>query len=136
MKTIPKVTLLLMLAVLISIVFGFDSRDRTSDTSEGINLIVLVKYKTQPDKGSTAVSELFKLIEKVEQEPHFVNIKLHVDPDDNTNILLYEEWDDGAYYKSDHMNTPHLQDFIAESRSFLAGPPEISFWEVKREFNK
>lgn len=61
------------------------------------NTIVLVKYKTQPDKSKEAINNLTTLIEQVKKEPHFVGIKLHVDPKDPTNILLYEEWQDASY---------------------------------------
>lgn len=100
------------------------------------NIIVLVKYKAQPTKEIVTVSALTKLIENVKLEPHFVNIKLHIDPKDKTNILLYEEWDDEAYYNSKHMTTAHLQKFIGDSRNFLAGPPEITFWQVENEYKK
>jgi quinol monooxygenase YgiN len=71
----------------------------------------------------------------VKHEPSFVNIILHVDPIDNSNILLYEEWSDAAYYNGDHMKTTHLQSFIEESRAFMMGPPEISQWKIEKETN-
>lgn len=94
------------------------------------NLIVIVKYKTQPNKSVDAVTGLKKLIEEVKKENHFVTIRLHVDQKDNSNILLYEEWNDELYYKNQHMKTDHLKEFIVESQAFLAGPPEITFWKV------
>lgn len=99
------------------------------------NLIVLVKYKTQPLKSREAIAGLTKLIQDVKKEPNFVNITLHVDPKDDSNILLYEEWSDETYYNGDHMKTIHLQSFMEDSRAFLAGPPEISQWKIEREFN-
>ncbi|MET0760021.1 MAG: antibiotic biosynthesis monooxygenase [Flavobacterium sp.] len=97
-------------------------------------MIVLVEYKTQPSKSDEAVTSLTELIENVKLEPHFVNIKLHVDPKDKSKILLYEEWGDETYYNSAHMKTPHLQKFMEDSRTFLAGPPKISQWKIEREF--
>ena len=63
------------------------------------NLSVLVKYKSQPEKQEDALSALNALILEVKKEHNFVNIKMLVDPADKTNILLYEEWSDEAYYK-------------------------------------
>ncbi|MBT8292275.1 MAG: antibiotic biosynthesis monooxygenase [Eudoraea sp.] len=135
MKTLSKISAATALVVTSFLLLGFIADNKQFDsTPEGNNIVVLVKYKAQPDKGADAVSELTKLIEQVQKEPHFMYIKLHVDPEDDTNILLYEEWDDESYYKSEHMNTTHLQEFIAKSRNFLAGPPEISFWKTAREF--
>ena len=95
------------------------------------NLVVLVKYKTQPGKDSLALSSLKSLIAKVKKEPHYVNIIIHVDPMDKSNILLYEQWADEAYYKGEHMKTAHLQQFMIDARSFLGGPPEITVWKIE-----
>jgi quinol monooxygenase YgiN len=117
-----KKLLLLMAVALLTGITGF--------AQENKNLFVLVKYKTQPGKASIALGELKSLVEKVKKEPHYVNITLLADATDKNNILLYEEWADEAYYKGAHMNTAHLQEFIAKSREFLAGPPDISFWKT------
>lgn len=108
-------------------------KSKSVDKENG-NLTVLVKYKSQPEKYKDALSALNALIIEVKKEPHFVNIKMLVDPADKTNIMLYEEWADEDYYKGDHMKTPHLQKFIGDSRSFLAGPPEISFWKLNSSY--
>jgi len=50
---------------------------------------------------------------------------------DNSNILLYEIWANEDYYKGEHMKTPHLQQFMTDARSFLAGPPEITYWKIE-----
>ena len=101
---------------------------------ENNNLTVLVKYKSQPEKQEEVLAALNALILEVKKEPNFSNIKMLVDQADKTNILLYEEWSDEAYYKGDHMNTKHLQKFINDSRNFLAGPPEISFWKLNSNY--
>ena len=94
------------------------------------NVIVLVKYKTQPGKDSTALVELKTLIDIVKKEPYYVNIIVHVDLNDKSNILLYEQWSNEAYYNGDHLKTKHLKQFMINSRAFLAGPPEITFWRI------
>lgn len=105
-----------------------------SSKHEDNDSVILVKYKAQSGKGEEAVAGLTQLINMVKHEPHFVTIKLYVDPNDNSNLLLCEEWSNEAYYYSDHMQTPHLQKFMQDSRSFLAGPPEISRWKIKERF--
>lgn len=111
-----------------------DKKPGTIIPEEAEKLVVLVKYKTAPGKSTEAVAGMTRLIESVSKEPHFVNITLHVDPQDDSNILLYEEWSNAAYYNGDHMNTAHLQGFMLESRAYLAGPPEISQWKIERKF--
>jgi len=121
----------LMLTLLTS---AYAQQKSESVNKENNNLTVLVKYKSQPEKQVEALTALNALILEVKKEPHFVNIKMFVDPADKTNILLYEEWSDEVYYKGDHMNTTHLQKFIGDSRNFLAGPPEISFWMLNSNY--
>ena len=98
------------------------------------NVVVIVKYKTQQNKSVDAITGLKALIDKVKKEDHFVSLRVHVDQNDNSNILLYEEWDDELYYKNQHMKTEHLQKFIADSKAFLAAPPEITFWKVNAAY--
>ena len=68
------------------------SNENGKDSNE--NTIVMLKFKAQPEKGAQTVTELNSLIENVQKEPNFVSIKMHIDPNDNTNIMLYEEWED------------------------------------------
>lgn len=120
-----KSSKLLLSLIFILAVFNFTSADAQSNK----NLVVLVKYKTQPGKDSIALVELKNLVAKVKNEPNYVTIIIHVDPSDKSNILLYEQWSDENYYKGEHMKTAHLQQFMTDARLFLAGPPEITFWK-------
>lgn len=121
-----KIIKLIFSLILIITVLSFNSV--YSQTSK--ELIVLVKYKTLPGKDSLALSTLKSLIAKVKEEPNFVNIIIHIDPSDKSNILLYEKWANEDYYKGEHMKTPHLLQFMNDARSFLGGPPEITFWKI------
>jgi len=125
---------LLFFFMLTLLTSAYAQQKSESVNKENNNLTVLVKYKSQPEKQAEVLAALNTLILEVKKEPNFVNIKMFVDPADKTNILLYEEWSDEEYYKGDHMNTTHLQKFIGDSRNFLAGPPEISFWELNSNY--
>lgn|GEM_PF-685433 len=120
--------------LLSALIFSCKEQNIMLENSDINNLYVMVKYKSQPDKQNEALITLNSLILEVKKEPNFVNIKVLVDPADKTNILLFEEWSDEVYYKGDHMKTPHLQKFINDSRSFLAGPPDISFWKLNSNY--
>lgn len=104
-------------------------------TNEKDHLFVVVQYKTQQNKNVDAIVALKSLIKEVEKEDHFVEIELFVDPNDNSNIMLLEEWDDEMYYKNEHMKTEHLQKFITESAAFLTGPPEITYWNLNSSYD-
>jgi len=125
----PLVLLVALLATFL--LTGWHKAEKESNAALKQHVIVMLKFKAQPDKGTVAISALKALLNEVKEEPHFISIKLHVDPNDPTNILLYEEWEDASYYNGAHMNTRHLLGFMNDSRNFLTGPPEISFWEVK-----
>jgi len=126
---------LMILSILVLLLISCQNKQQEGTNKENNqNYIVLVKYKAQPSKSEEAIAGLTKLIAEVKKEPHFVKIIMYVGPKDDSNILLYEEWSDEAYYNGAHMGTKHLQNFMEESRAFLAGPPEISQWKVEQEF--
>ena len=131
MKTIKGLAAILTLTGLTFILMGWHPIESKTDIDLKEHVVVLLKFKTQPEMLTNALSEFNNLLEKVKKEPNFISIKLHVDPNDPTNILLYEEWEDQAYYNNEHMNTSHIKKFMVNSTNFLTGPPEISFWEVK-----
>lgn len=117
--------------LLFSLIFIFTIlRSNLVNAQESKELVVLVKYKTLPGKDSVALSALKSLVALVTKEPNYINIKIHVDPLDKSNILLYENWADENYYKGEHMKTPHLLQFMTDARTFLGGPPEITFWKL------
>jgi quinol monooxygenase YgiN len=130
----PFINTALFFVLTIFTAVTFAQTNTTANGAEIDDLYVLVKYKTTEEKFDEAVSGLNALILEVKKEPHFVNIKMLVDPADRTNILLYEQWDSEAYYKGDHMGTPHLQKFMVDARSFIAGPPDISFWKLNGNY--
>lgn len=127
-----------VLKILLLFIFSFVSCNEKSElmTPENNqkNLIVLVEYNIQPTKSNDAIAGLTELIENVTKEPYFVSIKFHTELNDNSKILLYEVWSDETYYNTAHMQTEHLQQFIENSRAFLAGPPNISQWKIEKEF--
>ena len=134
MKALKKLVPILFLTLLTVILCAWHTIENISDDDSNQNVIVLLKFKTQPEKGNQAILELENMLEKVKEEPNFVSIKLHIDPKDETNILLYEEWEDASYYNTEHMNTAHIKEFMTNSQNFLTGPPEITFWEVKNVY--
>lgn len=127
---------IILLAATTAILFAGCEKEKSASINDSKdNLFVFVNYKAQTGKHEEAFSALNSLILEVKKEPNFVNIKMFVDPADQTNILLYEQWTDEAYYKGDHMNTPHLQKFMVDAREFLAGPPDISVWKLNNDYS-
>jgi len=94
-------------------------------------VIVHIAYRAQPGKAEFASVELAKLIAVVQsKESGCLGITLHQNRDEPERFLLVERWKDRATFEGPHMQTTHLQAFIASAMGFLAGPPEMSFWEA------
>jgi quinol monooxygenase YgiN len=62
------------------------------------------------------------------EEPECLGIEVLQDVDDPTLVTLVERWTSREVYEGPHMQTEHLQSFIARARDNFAGPPDISFW--------
>jgi quinol monooxygenase YgiN len=94
-------------------------------------VIVLIQYRARPGREETATRELASLIATVvASEPACSGITMLQDAADPTRILLHERWTDRDAYLGPHMQTPHIQAFIQKAGEFMAGPPEISFWNT------
>lgn len=95
------------------------------------SIIVVITYRTQPDQGARALRELRALVaDVVALEKDCLGIRLHRDPVDDTQILLYEQWSSREAYVGPHMQTPHIGAFMGRAREFLSGPPTIAFWQL------
>jgi len=96
----------------------------------GSPVTVVITYRAQPGKGADAGKALGDLIVTVlAQEADCLGISLLQDPADDTSFLLYEQWTSQAAYTGPHMQTPHIQAFIAGAASLFTGPPQIAFWK-------
>jgi len=91
--------------------------------------VVLVSYRSLPDHSETAKHEIGKLIATVQAiEPDCGGITMLQDTSDPTRFTLIEHWPSQEIFLGPHMQQPHIQSFIHGAGTFLAGPPDISFW--------
>ena len=92
---------------------------------------VVVSYRALPDQVDTALQEIRKLIEIVQaSEPDCGGITMLQEKNDLSRITLLEHWPSQEIFLGPHMQQPHIQSFIQAAGTFLAGPPEISFWHT------
>ncbi|MEO6445495.1 MAG: antibiotic biosynthesis monooxygenase [Gemmatimonadaceae bacterium] len=92
---------------------------------------VVVSYRALPDQVKTAVREIGALVATVQaSEPDCGGITMLQDANDSTRITLIERWPSQELFLGPHMQQPHIQSFIQAANTFLAGPPEISFWRT------
>lgn len=94
-------------------------------------IVVLVRYQAQPDRVEEALAELAALIATVRAaEPDCGGITMIQDTADLARIQLVEHWPSPEAFLGPHLEQPHIQAFIARAPTFLAGPPDISFWRT------
>jgi quinol monooxygenase YgiN len=89
---------------------------------------VLIRTQLLPDsieQGKQGLLDLAREVRKV--EPDCLAIELAQDMDDPTIITMIEKWSSRDAYEGPHMQTSHMNSFIAQSSKFFAGPPSISF---------
>lgn len=106
----------------------------TSATAETVSakepeVIVIVRYTAQSGKESQALSAITELVAKansVESRTGTISILRNVA--DKRFITLIEKWPSQERFIGPHMAQPHIVQFIERSSEFLAGPPDISFW--------
>ena len=92
---------------------------------------VVVSYRVLPDQVDTALNEIGALIATVRAtEPDCHGITMLQDANDFSRITLIECWTSQELFLGPHMQQPHIQSFIQAAGAFLAGPPEISFWNT------
>ncbi len=96
---------------------------------------VLIEYRALPGQAERAIAELERLVATVvTEESDCLGIRLLQDAGEPERLLLDEQWTSREAYLGPHLQTPHLQEFIANARSFFAGPPVIQFWRERSRY--
>lgn len=87
------------------------------------------QHRLLPDRIDQAKRDIIQLTRTVmAKEPDCLGIEVLQDVDNPTRITLVERWASREAYEGPHMQTEHLQSFIARAKDNLAGPPDISYW--------
>ena len=90
---------------------------------------VLIEYRARHGQATVAAGELQRLIATVvAAEADCLGIRLLQDPDDPAHLLLVEQWSSREAYLGPHLQTAHLQAFIARAGELFEGRPAITFW--------
>jgi len=93
-------------------------------------VVVIISYRALPGHIDTAMHEISKLVAIVQSlEPDCEGITMIRSTSDPSQISLIEHWLSQEIYSGPHMQQPHIQSFIQSAGGFLAGPPDISFWD-------
>jgi len=97
------------------------------DVDKQITLIAIIKAKA--GKEEAVKRELTNLLAPTRKEAGCLNYNMHIDPQDNSRFMFYENWECQSVL-DDHLNSPHIQAFIGKTDELLAEPIEMSSWEI------
>jgi quinol monooxygenase YgiN len=107
------------------------------DSVSNAPVVVVITYQTLPGKSGEARRELASLIaEVVAREPDCLAIRMHQDSDDETRLMLYEEWTSREAFAGPHMQTPHITRFINRAPAFFAGAPATVYWQITGDLRR
>jgi quinol monooxygenase YgiN len=92
-------------------------------------LTVLAKVKAREGKEEDVKKELLTLVDLTRSESGCVSYDLHKSKNDNRLFMFYENWTSTEDFDN-HLNMPHLKDFIKRTENMLAEPIEVTLWEL------
>ncbi|MEL6579632.1 MAG: antibiotic biosynthesis monooxygenase [Cyanobacteria bacterium J06621_12] len=93
-------------------------------------VILLVQLQAKADKVEQLKQETLNVIPQVLEEWACVSIKLHQNPEDLSQLMLYETWADKDFLLSDeHRESHYMTAYFQNIESLLAEPAQWTIWE-------
>ena len=92
-----------------------------------VTVFALVKAK--PGLEEAVKQELSALVGPTRTEEGCINYDLHQSLDHKGHFRFYENWTSKELLDR-HLQSAHVQRFIAKADGLLAEPPEITLWEM------
>ena len=83
-------------------------------------LTIVAHITAKPDAIDFVKAELEKLIAPTHAEEACIQYDLHQDNENPAHFMFFENWDSRELWQV-HMNTPHLQNFVAVTEGKLEG---------------
>jgi quinol monooxygenase YgiN len=93
------------------------------------SLTVIAHIRAKPGQESRVRQVLQGLVSPTRAEPGCINYDLHQSQTDPALFLFYENWTSEAHLDA-HSKSPHIQSFRKIAGEILAGPVEITKWQV------
>jgi quinol monooxygenase YgiN len=91
-----------------------------------------VSLRLQPGAQPEALRLLRPVLDAMRHEPSFINCVLHRDPEDPTQLMLYETWADLDDLRTVQMRRPYRTAYEARLPALLAAPREARLWQPLR----
>jgi quinol monooxygenase YgiN len=83
------------------------------------NLTIVARIEAKKDSIDLVKSELLKLLEPTLKEAGCIQYDLHQDNENPAIFLFYESWENRELWQ-EHMNNPHLAEFLKATDGAIA----------------
>jgi quinol monooxygenase YgiN len=93
------------------------------------HLTVIAHIRAKPGQESRVRQVLQGLVTATRAESGCINYDLHQSQTDPALFVFYENWTSEAHLDA-HSKSPHIQSFRKLAGEILAGPVEITKWQV------
>ena len=93
------------------------------------SLTVIAHIRAKPGQESRVRQVLQGLVSATRAEAGCINYDLHQSQTDPALFVFYENWTSEAHLDA-HSKSPHIQSFRKVAGEILAGPVEITKWQV------
>jgi quinol monooxygenase YgiN len=97
-----------------------------------VSVTYVIKFDIVPEKREQFMSLLTGVLDAMRSEPMFREANLHVDPENENHLMLYETWADHDDVLNVQLHRPYRQAFHAALDEMLVGPRDISIWRPLR----
>ncbi|HLK59986.1 MAG TPA: putative quinol monooxygenase [Chthonomonadaceae bacterium] len=92
-------------------------------------IVVAGSVTVRPDQRERAVAAAVKMVAATQQEAGCLKYDMYSDLSNPNRIFVFEEWESDAALMA-HFQTPHMAEFAGILPEVLAGPPDITRYEV------
>jgi quinol monooxygenase YgiN len=93
------------------------------------SLTVIAHVRAKPGQESRVRQVLQELLPPTRAEAGCINYDLHQSQTDPALFVFYENWTSEAHLEA-HSKSPHIQSLRKVAGEILAGPIEITKWQV------
>lgn len=98
-----------------------------------MSVTYLIRFQVRPEQRERFLTLLNGVLDATRHEPMFHNAMLHVDPQDQNHMMLYETWEDHNDVLNVQIHRPYRDAWHAALPELLVKERDISMWHAVRE---
>ena len=97
----------------------------------------IVHLPVKPEAYDELYSGLVKILDKMSQEPDFVNTYLHRSTEDPDTLVLYETWTCSAqYFRDHHLKKDYRLEYEGKLKDRLKAERRFEWLETVRRYER